>query len=79
MPPCLSLSRPADSEGWLHAEGADRQRSRRCLLWQLAGERDGRVDIRCRRLWHGVRCSPVSFGQPTVTVCHRERLVTWIG
>ena len=34
------LSRPTDSEGWLHAEGADRQRSRRCPQWQLAGETD---------------------------------------
>ena len=32
------LFRPADGDGWLHAEGADRQRSRRCPLWQARGE-----------------------------------------
>ena len=37
MVPSSLVSRPAACEGWLHAESADRQRSRRCPLWQAGG------------------------------------------
>ena len=66
------LSRPADSEGWLHAAGADRQRSRCCPLWQLAREIDERAsDVVVYGMVSGAFLS--LSGQPMVTVCHRGK------